>query len=999
MLLEHETTPRNGSPAAGPAQSNSARRSQQIGAALIALAALAAPSCSRNFYRTQADQEVSYAVGQVSSLTDVPLEYFDVYTDPRSRLFDPTTPDAPPMPPDDPSAHKLMRSVNYMPGYLRWYANGCVPAVDLRDWEQYLPAPTANGGIPLDLPTAVMLARMHSRDYQQQLETFYLSALDVTFERFRFTAQWFATNDTTFTAAGPAAASQRGPSASNGIVGPLGRSSSTLNVVNDIQRQKLFGAGGQLLVEFANSFVWQFAGNNTQTANSLASFNFLQPLLRGAGRARVMERLTLAERTLLYNVRQMEQYRRAFYAQIATGRAASAGPQRLGGVSGLSGLQGFTGVGGGGFGQIGTAVAATAGGTGGVGGGGAGAAQAQGYIGILQDIMQIRNQEANVAGLRDSVAQLQSAYEAGRIDRFQVDLTRQSLYLNESQVLNAKAVMENLLDSLKVQIGLPPDVNFVLQDPFLDRFKLLDPELTVIQNHVDDAIDNIRNPPKAITQEDFQEHIADLEQLRTEISTHLKTVAEDFRKLDAALPSRSRNLKRLQLRPEYDRGDVEPEAYSVDLLEERVETLVDDRDELIQRITANWEALERFTQNVSGMQLEPARLALLDIVTNLSGQVLELSLLQARARLDAIELVPIQILPSQALAIASARRFDWKNQRAAVIDTWRRIEFNANDLMSTLNVVFSGDIGTTRDNPIDFRSTTGQLSVGLQFDAPLTRVNERNIYRQSLIDYQQSRRRYMQYIDTVHQTLRQEIRQVNLNQINFELNRAAVSTAIEKVDLARLKLMQPPAPGATATFSDTFARDLTQALNDLLNTQNDFMSVWVNYEVQRISLDYDLGVMQLDDRGVWIDPGPVDGAKLLAESAADCMPEDLPYLREAMEDGAALEKELEDGKTPEEREEENLPPPNPHTADEAMLQPRGPELRQEPIGPELQQAATPARPTEQWVPAKKAPPAAQAPLAPVGGARVAQRPDSKRRQAAPEPNEPAFPIFAPAHDR
>jgi len=844
------------------------------------------------------------------------MEYFDVYTDPRSRLFDPAAPDAPPMPPDDPAAHKLMKSVNYMPGYLRWYANGCVPAVDPRGWEQYLPEPTVNGGIPLDLGTAVMLARLNSRDYQQQLETFYLAALDVTFERFRFTAQWFGTNRTNFRSQGPAAP---------------GGSLSTLSVVNDIQRQKLFGAGGQLLVEFANSFVWQFAGNNTQTANSLISFSFLQPLLRGAGRARVMERLTLAERTLLYDVRQMEQYRRAFFSQIATGRGAAAGPQRLGGVFGTSGLTGFSGVGGGGFGQVGTAVASTAGGGIGAGGGGAGAAQAQGFIGILQDIMQIRNQEANVAGLRDSVAQLQSAYEAGRIDRFQVDLTRQSLYNNESQVLNAKATMENSLDALKMQMGLPPDVNFVLEDPFLDRFKLLDPELTAIQNHVDDTVDKIRNPSAPMSEEVMRAHIEDLDQLRTELAGHIKTVAADFAKLEEALPGRRRNLKRLQLRPEYDRGDVEPDAYSANLLDERVETLKGDHAQLLNRIAANWEALEGYSDRVAGMQAEEARLALLEIVTNLSGQVLELSLVQARARLDAIELVPIQILPSQAIAIASAQRFDWKNQRAAVIDTWRRIEFNANDLMSGLNVVFSGDLGTTRDNPIDFRSTTGNLNVGLQFDAPLTRMNERNVYRQSLIDYQQSRRRYMLFVDTVHQTLRQEIRQINLNQINFELNRAAVTVAIEKVDLARLKLMQPPAPGATAAFSDTFARDLLQSLNDLLQAQNDFMSVWVNYEVQRISLNYDLGVMELDDRGMWIDPGPVDGAKLLAESDVDCVPERLPFAREAQEDGAELERELNEGKTPEEREEEELPsPPNPHRADQVNLERPAPDAEQAP---------------------------------------------------------------------
>ena len=32
-----------------------------------------------------------------------------------------------------------------------------------------------------------------------------------------------------------------------------------------------------------------------------------------------------------------------------------------------------------------------------------------------------------------------------------------------------------------------------------------------------------------------------------------------------------------------------------------------------------------------------------------------------------------------------------------------------------------------------------------------------------------------------------------------------------------------------------------QSLSDLLNVQNDFLSVWVNYEVQRLALDFDLG--------------------------------------------------------------------------------------------------------------------------------------------------------------
>jgi hypothetical protein len=49
------------------------------------------------------------------------------------------------------------------------------------------------------------------------------------------------------------------------------------------------------------------------------------------------------------------------------------------------------------------------------------------------------------------------------------------------------------------------------------------------------------------------------------------------------------------------------------------------------------------------------------------------------------------------------------------------------------------------------------------------------------------------------------------------------------------------------------------ALGDLQDAQNDFLSVWVNYEVQRLNLDLDLGTMRLDAEGIWLDPGPMGG--------------------------------------------------------------------------------------------------------------------------------------------
>jgi hypothetical protein len=63
----------------------------------------------------------------------------------------------------------------------------------------------------------------------------------------------------------------------------------------------------------------------------------------------------------------------------------------------------------------------------------------------------------------------------------------------------------------------------------------------------------------------------------------------------------------------------------------------------------------------------------------------------------------------------------------------------------------------------------------------------------------------------------------------------------------------PVEPGGASQFGATTASDLVNALNGLLNVQNDFLSVWVDNEVQRLNLDFQLGVMELDPNGLRIE--------------------------------------------------------------------------------------------------------------------------------------------------
>jgi DNA-binding MarR family transcriptional regulator len=898
-------------PQAEAAPVNESRfRIGRIAAAMLLVTAMVSTlGCTRAYYRTQADDEVNCIIDHKSMAVGAEPGEFRIDVDPRSRMYDGDDPDCPPMPPDDPKSHELMICVDCKPGAPCWRHAPTTPYVENPTWQDYLPRDD-DGRIVLDMSGAVELARLQSTDYQEQLETLYLSSLDVTFERFRFDTQFFGGSSIFYTSDGRNR-SGTGGSSSEFEVSPLAPG-------NRLRAQKFTTTGGELVVGLANSLVWQFSGPNGFSPSTTLDFTFVQPILRAGGRIRVMERLTIAERALLANVRQMEQYQQNFYLGVVTGQGFGNNSQlsRRGGFFGGSGLEGFSGVGGGGFGQIGGF------GFGGFGvgqlgfTGGAGAQQAGGYLGLLQRAQVIRNQYANIASLGDSVEQLQAAHDAGRIDRFQVDLARQAWYNAQSQLLNSVAEYESTLDDFKLQYGMPPDLDLRIADPMLDQFNLLEPELATLRTRVTDLLSMLRGTSDAQAEvaADEGEGLEMAPDLPPEVLAEIAGAAndvvgaarkqveianEDLVKLDAALPARREALTKLANREDVRSAEISTDLLSPRVLDERAEATKKDLAELTTRLEVAWARLEGLSD--SSLPPEQLRNQLTGALTQLSGELLELSLLQARARLDEITFEPVELTEQQGYCIASRYRRDWMNARANLVDSWRLIFFNADDLQSGLDLVFNGDIGNVGSNPLALDPDNARLQVGLEFDSPLTRLAERNIYRQSLIEYQQARRQYYQFRDEVHAGIRDTLRQMRLDELNFELRRAAVHVAITQVDLARLRLSeparpvaaaapgQPLAPGGESQFGDTVARDLVNALVDLLLVQNDFLSVWVDNEVQRLQLDFDLGIMQIDASGLRVEHDQPLAA--FAENLPNTAPCEFPEPCAAVWNGTATEQE------------------------------------------------------------------------------------------------------------
>lgn len=142
------------------------------------------------------------------------------------------------------------------------------------------------------------IAAANSREYQTQKEALYLSALDLTLERWRFAVQKGGTLS---------AALDGSNSDADFVTGDSGFSLS-----------KLFGSGALLVGDIGLNVSRSLLSSDGWNAVSDVGLAFSQPLLAGAGEEIVREPLTQAERNLVYAVRAFERYRRTFALDVTT---------------------------------------------------------------------------------------------------------------------------------------------------------------------------------------------------------------------------------------------------------------------------------------------------------------------------------------------------------------------------------------------------------------------------------------------------------------------------------------------------------------------------------------------------------------------------------------------------------------------------------------------------------------------------------------------------------
>ena len=940
--------------------------------------------CSQTHYRKQADQEAYQVIAERNHDSRWAVGEVSIDSDPRSRFYDDQDPDDSPMPVDDPASNQYMRKVDQHEAWKGWSEKGIRSSLENPVWREQLQDYAEvddEGTVGLSIDSALRLAYLHSPLHQSNLETLYLSSLDVTAQRFRLDTQFFGGSGTNYVHRGdinPVAITYSPPLGDYVVAGPFSSpEANRFSIPSEIQARRRLATAGEVLVGFANSFTWDFTGSDASLGSSLANFSFVQPLLRGAGKKVALEQLTLSERRLLANLRAYAQFRQGFFTQVVIGELGVSGPQRFGTSTQL---QSFSGVGG-------------------VGG----------YLGLLQQSQQIRNTEENLRLQLRTRDRLEALYDNELIDIVQVDQFRQNIEVTRANLLDQTNSLELSIDNYKTQVmGLPSDLAMVVDETLVEDFQLipleaneivdsllqLQKDLSEIGQFLDmqerlSLVEQWVADLGALTTEDASVAIQDLQRLvqslsnvyslqnpdgessqavmetlgslrtldaqleqlvqkrllalanaatsdpgssqsnaaeptsdatdsdavdsATTITTEGESVNANVAKDDATSGETSRLTDQdqrifqagyelctrlIQQRSEQVRVSEQP-ALAIQVAKEQlplVEAMRELADAEMQRLeqitplrqqTMTADEISRFRDDKTRLQERlkdlsiggnsvtsgAESLALIEsqlqdrsaskTMTELTAwiqdylQVVErLALIPAQARLEVITVAEVELSADDAFEVALQNRLDFMNGRAALVDRWRAIEIAANELESNLSITGNWDIGTARNNMLDFRGGTSNLQLGVEFDAPLARLLERNGYRETLIAFQRSRREFIQSRDSLQKGLRALLRTLKQRRLQLEIQRRAVSIALRRVEQTQLSLLTPPPPiqpGSRPQINPTTAINLLGAQSSLQTSQNSFLAAWLNYYAARLRLYRELGVMELDSEGNWIE--------------------------------------------------------------------------------------------------------------------------------------------------
>jgi outer membrane protein TolC len=209
---------------------------------------------------------------------------------------------------------------------------------------------------------------------------------------------------------------------------------------------------------------------------------------------------------------------------------------------------------------------------------------------------------------------------------------------------------------------------------------------------------------------------------------------------------------------------------------------------------------------------------------------------------DAPPFAPVAYDLGSALEVARANRLDLLNRREQLEDVERGLALARNSLLPDLSLSLGTSYATDERSDL-FGSDLGRTdtSVALTLSVPLDRVRERNSYRTAQLGLARARRDLEEFEDQLRVSIQGSFRELERRGQSLEIQRQIIVDQTKNLRIAELRFERGEIPN----------RDVVEANQALLEAQNALIDEQVAYEIARLQLLRDLGILFIDETGMW----------------------------------------------------------------------------------------------------------------------------------------------------
>lgn len=214
--------------------------------------------------------------------------------------------------------------------------------------------------------------------------------------------------------------------------------------------------------------------------------------------------------------------------------------------------------------------------------------------------------------------------------------------------------------------------------------------------------------------------------------------------------------------------------------------------------------------------------------------------------IDIVDEKPPEILvnydPTSAVEIAKQNRLDYLTRKQRLEDSTRGLRLSRDGLRSDLNLNAGYSLAGDRDTSLaETQANDGSWNVGLSWDIPLDRVDESYSHRAAQIAHQRAIRDFQEFDENLEIDIQNSFR---------ELARVLESIRIQET---LIESQEKNLKKATIDYENGLVdnREVGDAQRALTQAKNGKIREQVNYEIARLQLLKDLGILFVDSKGMW----------------------------------------------------------------------------------------------------------------------------------------------------